>query len=443
MLFLFIIPFVSFSQIISFELIESYSINDVQDIYTFSSIPPYAGEINYAVDGFKIYYYTRDHSGSEVIASGAIFVPSNSSCPSPIISWQHGTIVSDTSAPSQQINDENFIGVLAASHGYIVLMSDYLGLGEGDGIHNYCHSETEASSVIDLIVSSFDFYDLQNIEHNNQLFLMGYSQGGHATLASVKELEENWEESISVTASCPMAGPYSMSEVQSAMLTEVYPNPGYFPYVIFSYQNVYGNIYNNPSDIFKSGYENLIELYNGSFSMDNINEEIWLIAQNLYGISPSEFRPVDMIKDDYYSDFLSNELHPFRLALLDNDLINFIPQSPMRLIHCNGDDNVPYQNSIMAFDAFSPYVSEELVLLDGGNFNHSECALMSIISAKLYFDTLAQFCKNVELFNPNLFESKIIKRLNLLGQSVYLGSNNTLTLEIYDNGNVKKNIQIQ
>ena len=31
--------------------------------------------------------------------------------------------------------------------------------------------------------------------------------------------------------------------------------------------------------------------------------------------------------------------------------------------------------------------AEELVLLDGGNFSHSVCVLMSLISAKLFFDT--------------------------------------------------------
>ena len=72
---------------------------------------------------------------------------------------------------------------------------------------------------------------------------MGYSQGGHATMATVKELEINFINELTVTASAPMAGPYSMSEAQAEMLNTVYPNPGYFPYIIFAYQNVYNNLY--------------------------------------------------------------------------------------------------------------------------------------------------------------------------------------------------------
>ena len=104
--------------------------------------------------------------------------------------------------------------------------------------------------------------------------------------------------------------------------------------------------------------------------------------------------------------------------LEDNDLINFIPQSPMRLIHCNGDDNVPFQNSVVAYEAF-PYVSNELELLDGGNFNHSECALISIIS-KLYFDTLASFCEDLNLNFSEIVYEQGVNLYNLLGQSVTL-----------------------
>ena len=150
----------------------------------------------------------------------------------------------------------------------MTLMSDYLGLGEGEGDHNYCHSKTEASAIINLILASKDFAESQGVGVGEQLFLMGYSQGGHSTMAAVKEIEENYANQLSLTASCPMAGPYSsMSTAQITMLDVVYPNPGYFPYVIFSYQRVYGNLYNTPEELFMPGFESLLELYDGNYSM--------------------------------------------------------------------------------------------------------------------------------------------------------------------------------
>ncbi len=434
-LFSLLVPLFLSGQIISFDLEASWSIYEIQDIYTFSSLPDYVGEINYSVEAYKVSYLTSDANGDPIIASGAIFVPLDVTCPAPILSWQHGTVVSDSGAPSENIENSS-IGIVSASHGYVVFMSDYLGLGSGEGFHNYCHAQTEASAVIDLIVEGTIFVESLGVANNGQLFLMGYSQGGHATMATVKAIESN-DNNLEITASAPMAGPYSMSDAQASMLNTIYPNPGYFPYVLFAYQNVYGNLYNDISDVLKPGFDNLFEMYDGTYSMNEINEEIWLIAENIYGIAPENFTPLDMIVDDYYGDYQSDVNHPFRLALEDNDVIDFIPESPMRLLHCNGDADVLYENAVMAYNAFSPFVTEELVLLDGGNLNHGDCALTSIISAKLFFDTYANFCNQTVLneLNSNQY---LVNILDILGRNVVKQKPNTLFLKVHSNGYVDK-----
>ena len=44
-------PLLSLCQLISYELIQTWSIDDVQDVYNFSSVPSYAGDVNYQVEG--------------------------------------------------------------------------------------------------------------------------------------------------------------------------------------------------------------------------------------------------------------------------------------------------------------------------------------------------------------------------------------------------------
>ena len=434
-LFNLLIPFCLSSQITSFELEATWSIYDIQDVYTFSTLPDYVGEINYEVEAYKVSYLTSDANGDSIIASGAIFVPLNLSCQPPILSWQHGTVVSDSGAPSENI-ENSAIGIVSASHGYVVFMSDYLGLGSGSGFHNYCHAQTEASAVIDLIVHGNIFVESLGVETNGQLFLMGYSQGGHATMATVKAIESN-DNNLEITASAPMAGPYSMSDAQASMLNTIYPNPGYFPYVLFAYQNVYGNLYDDISDVLKPEFDNLFYMYDGTYSMSDINEEIWSIAETIYQIEPENFTPLDMIVDQYYADYQSDENHPFRLALQDNDLLDFIPESPMRLLHCNGDADVSYENAVMAYNAFAPFATEELVLLDGGNLDHGDCALISIISAKLFFDTYANFC-NQTILNELQANQYIVNMFDVFGRAVAKQEPNTLLLKLYNNGSVEK-----
>ena len=436
---------VGYSQIISYELIQSWNVSEIQNIYSESAIPEYAGDINFDVKGFKVFYLTRNEKDSLVEATAAIFLPENSGFNSPILSWQHGTAVSNMSVPSAQINSQNSLGIITASHGYITLMSDYLGLGEGEGHHNYCHSETEASSIIDLIIASKDFAESQGVGIGEQVFLMGYSQGGHVTMAAVKEIEQNYSNEIMLTASCPMAGPYSMSIAQTSMLDVVYPNPGYFPYVIFSYQRIYGNLYNSPDELFMPGFESLFELYDGNYSMGQINDSIWSIAENIYQISQSDFRPLDMIRTDYYNAYLNNDEHPFHLALVDNDLIDFTPQAPMQIIHCSADDNVPYENATMAHDAFieSGANAEEITLIDGGNFDHNDCATFSVISAKLWFDTMLNEYESISINETVIAPAKKLKYvMNLIGEIVKPDNipGDFILLYVYDDGTVEKKI---
>jgi hypothetical protein len=53
-----------------------------------------------------------------------------------------------------------------------------------------------------------------NIGLNGQLFLAGYSQGGHTEMALHRELERYHTNEFAVTASAAMAGPYDMSGVE-------------------------------------------------------------------------------------------------------------------------------------------------------------------------------------------------------------------------------------
>ena len=266
---------------------------------------------------------------------------------------------------------------------------------------------------------------------------MGYSQGGHATMATVKEIESNYSNDLSITASAPMAGPYSMSEAQAIMLNTVYPNPGYFPYVIFAYDNVYGNIYNEPSDVLKPGFSDLFPWYDGTKSMTQINDTILQIAQEEYGIDEFNFTPLDMINNDYYEAYQNDDNHPFQLALKANDLIDFIPDSPMQIIHCNGDNDVSFENALMAYNAFS--LAEDVALIDGGNYDHGQCASMSIIAAKLFFDTKANFCNDLSVFKSNT-QNDIIKIFDLFGRTIQNVNECDLTIKLHQDGSVKKTI---
>ena len=434
------------SQIISYELSESWSKEEVNTLYDINGIPTSTGEINYAVDGYKILYYTPDYNGELVVCSGAMFLPAEIGCSAPLLSWQHGTEASDDGVPSNVGDNYNdLIGVIAAANGYIVTMSDFIGLGEGEGMHNYIHADTEASSTIDLIIYGKELAtELLGISPNNQLFLFGYSQGGHATMAAVKEIEENYADQLSITASCPMAGPYSMSESQRLMLEsgDPYPNPGYLPYVLFAYDKIY-DLYDNLNDVLKPEYVNLESMYNGEYGMGAINYEMWSIGQDVFGILPNNFTPTQIFQDKYYQEYLEDDNHPFKIALADNDVYDFIPQSPMQLIHCNGDNDVTYENSQLAYDYFTDYNLPNIELIDGGNLNHTECAPLAILAAKIWIDSLAELCEPTDIEENTNNKKEIVQYFDFLGRHLNKHQTDQNTIQIYSDGSVDKKIKIK
>lgn len=424
---------ISFSQIVSYELVKSWTISDVENMYSTNSLPSNVGQINFEVDGYKILYFTPNHNGDLVICSGAMYLPKGTTCPSPILSWQHGTSANDNWAPSNIYSDNNVIGVVAASHGYIVTMSDFIGLGEGVGFHNYVHADTEATSTLDLILLGKEFAYDKGVMPNNQLFLIGYSQGGHATMAAVREIQNNPSlyPGLEVTASAPMAGPYSMSGVMRELMQSgmPYPNPGYLPYVLFSYQNIY-NLFDDITNVLKYPYnEYLFGMYSGSYSMYEINQTL-----------PAN--PIEIFQDDYYEDFLNDPNHPFNLALIANDVYDFLPESPMKLFHCNGDDNIPYENSEFVYNLWMEWGSENISLEDGGNFDHVACAQLAIIGSKLWIDSMSEICEpqSVGTLDFNNSKQKKLKGVfDLLGRNVKNNkTNKQVRIYFYDDGSYEK-----
>ena len=422
---------IAFGQIISYELMKNWSKEEVTELYSLYGIPSGAGEVNYSVDGYKVLYLTPDFNGELVTCSGAIFLPVDLGCSAPILSWQHGTESNDNGAPSNVGNTDNdLMGVISASHGYIVVMSDFIGLGEGEGFHNYVHAETQASATIDLILYGKELAtNILGIEPNSQLFLFGYSQGGHATMATVREIEANYTDQLSITASCPMAGPYEMSGAQRLMLEAgtPYPNPGYLPYVLFAYNKIY-NLYSDINDVLISPYNNfLYDLYNGNYSM-------WTINSYLPEI------PINIFQEQYYEEYLNNDNHPFKLALMDNDVYEFIPQSPMRLIHCSGDDNVAYENSQVAYNYFTENGAQNIDLIDGGDFNHLECASFAILGAKLWIDTMAELCEPTSINENNTKQKTYIRSVDVLGRNINKTTKHRNIIDIYSDGSFEKKV---
>ena len=363
--------------LISYQFLDHYTKQDIQQLLADYGISASVITPEFAVDYYKVTYNTRNAQNTgNTIATGALVVPTGITCPLPLLSYQHGTTSKRIKVPSAR-GGAFEIGVIgAALTGSVTAMPDYLGLGDSPGFHPYVHAASEATAVIDLLRTARELKDSIGYNLNDQLFLFGYSQGGHATMSAFKELETNFSSEFTVTACVPMSGPYDISGVQSTTMTAdtPYATPGYLPYVILGYQEAYGNLYNNLSEIFKSPYDTLLpDYFDGTHGIGWINNRL-----------PDT--PNLMLDSAYFQSFINDPNHFVWSLLKDNDLYNWAPQAPLSIYYCTGDEQVFYENALVARDSMHALGATHVIAVNFGQLNHNNCAPLCFLSGLALFD---------------------------------------------------------
>ena len=197
-------------KLLSSNLLQSYTVSDLNTLLYDYGLPPTA---QYAVKWYQVVYETIDPLGGRTTASGGLFLPQGVGKNLPLFSYSHGTTTLTNDVASIYNSGEYPVGLLFAATGYATVLPDYLGMGSSPGLHPYIHARSEATASVDMLRAARNYCARNNIGLNGQLFLAGYSQGGHAAMALHRELEQYHTNEFAITASAPMAGPYDMSGV--------------------------------------------------------------------------------------------------------------------------------------------------------------------------------------------------------------------------------------
>ena len=341
---------------------------------------------HYAIDTYKILYNTTDAFNNPTIASGALMIPVNAPCTSfPLLSFAHGTVLKKSEVPSQKFNN-NWEGYYFSSKGNIVVMPDYLGLGNNTGFHPYLHALTEATATIDLMRAAKEFLAAYtNYTLDGKVFITGFSQGGHAAMATLKYIQDNnLFSEFNVTAGAPMSGPYSLSIAEAKILGNTYLNNAFIPYVINSYQNVYGNLYSTINAYYKSPYNVTIPPYlDGTHSLGELNS---ILPTNAFGFMQ------DSVLNNFIADTISFS-HPLRHDLKLNDNYSWTPAMPLRLSYCGGDDVALPENSTMAYESMIANGANNVSIINiNPNLGHVDCEAPSMADVRAWFNTLRTDC---------------------------------------------------
>lgn len=339
--------------------------------------------VQYNVQNYKITYTTEDAFGQPDTATGLLCLPLQEDLVLPIFLYNHGTIASADLAPSVPGVRERFVVQGSAGSGYIAMAPDYLGLGDSDGIHPYLHAATEASAGRDMIIAVKAWLETQNIRYNEQLFVTGYSQGGHASMALAKSIEaDGAEDGLVLTAAAHLSGVYDIDPPSPGILGLSQVDDislSFFLNTVISYNYVY-DLYGTPEELFKEPYLTQVQRYiNREIGLYEMGAEVNVLMQAAGEVVGQIFI------DQFTADVLDDD--PALLnAYNDNDLLDYVPAAPTLLYYCNADMTVAPENSISAEIILRANGADSLLIEDGGALDHGECAIPAIVRAIDFFD---------------------------------------------------------
>ena len=306
---------------------------------------------DYQISINRISYQTTLSDGTPIIASGIVYLPSQLTHPKkiyPLLSYQHPTAYSEAEVPSGSnfsVPSFNY-ALYFATYGYIVACPDYIGYGATDKVpHDYEYRQTLAQATVDMLLATKEFLAKKEIVWTNKLFLTGYSEGGYATLAAQKLLEESYNSEFQLAGSSCGAGPYAMPAFFD-YLTKKTTMGGAANYIYIwetlSYDRIYG-LKKPISYYFKSPYA----------------EQITQSLDNARSIMVS----FDKICTDQFRADVLNPSSAFRQALNDNDLTNWATQTPTQLIHSEQDEFIPFLTSQQTYTGMRQHGSSKLSLV--------------------------------------------------------------------------------
>lgn len=328
--------------VLSAQLLGRVTIAQIDAGTAASGLQPLSGAAQCDVDLRYVSYMTRDPAGVPASATVGVLVPSGTapacSGERPVVLYAHGTTMTQTKNLANVSSDSegSLLMAMFAAQGYIVVAPNYLGYDRSSlGYHPWLHAEGQAVDMIDGLRAARSHLAAQSpTKPSAKLLITGYSQGGHVAMATHKVIERDHAAEFTVTAAGPMSGPYNLVK-----FIDVVVGPGpiaagatlFTPLLITSYQNAYGNIYTNLSDVYQAPY---VSAGGRLFPTDMPVDQ--LMAQGKLPNDPTFTRLFGMgglLTDGFRSGYPTSNL---RTAAQANTLLGWTPRRPGTVALCGG-----------------------------------------------------------------------------------------------------------
>ncbi|MDC8002492.1 lipase family protein [Aureisphaera galaxeae] len=333
----------------------------------------YKPYVKKSITAFRI-EYPSSVNGTEKMLSGIVLIPHEKEAPLPILLYCHGTLFNKEDAPSRWDSAVQ-LEAIPAMEGYITFIPDYLGYGSTrDEVPAYFDQEITTQTILDILPHGLNYLDNCGIAYRNDLYILGYSQGGHAAISVLKNMEEENATNLEVKAATSIAAPFKLKEnVNHILEKDVFPATAYVSY-LFASLNHY-QWHRKPNEFFQGA------------SLDFIEKQL-AGTVTLSKMARNQSDTIShLMNKDFLEDYLGDGELLLKQSLERNSNFDFTPKSPLLVIHSRKDEVVPFSTS---YNTWNQWIDrgadkEHIRFHALENENHSETAFEGILLGLDFF----------------------------------------------------------
>jgi hypothetical protein len=353
-----------------------------------------------AIDAVKIDYNAINVDQSVVQVSGGIAVPElGPRSLKGIILYFHGTTVQRSHVPStftatnniSNYTDSILMAAILASQGYIVVMPDYVGLGD-DAAHAHPYvaypGENAQSGLAMLKAARAYLKTAYHVNRKLPLFITGYSEGGAYALEAAHLMQKNprYASALNVRLRevAPISGFFDLSGTGLPYLFDnisktnnqwfsldpaisALSKPYLSAYLVLSFAAYSGisptdilasSFYNCPQGTTECGASNNLDgLYftaPQSAQYDTVVLTLAYALATLTGWSTSENAVTPLMTQTYANGLINRDMaNPLYSQIVSADTYLFTPKFPVDLISLMQDSVVTRKNTDVAYNYFA------------------------------------------------------------------------------------------
>lgn len=297
---------------------------------------------------YRLTYSTIAPDGTLTPASGGMAVPTGCGEGSPLVAFQHGTwTTTNLSMADPALRTVQEVMAQYAAQGYAVVMPDYLGYDASTlYYHPYLQADSAADVSMDAVRAVRNCLAGQGML-GQELFIAGISEGGYVAMATLRAMEALANGEFDVTATVSASGPYALAASTMSMIEDNDGIPGYAWMQLVGYQDTYGDVYHETTDVFQepwAGEQGFETLLPNEQTLSELTHE-GRLPQNLEGSN-------GLLSGAFVMRYKRNPSEPARLHTQQNDLLDFVPKSPLSM--CYGwPDPHARQNAQLAYQWFA------------------------------------------------------------------------------------------